>query len=249
MLATTLRQHLFELDLHGFTVIPDVLQTNQLDAINSANTRLLETHGEDLVFHGRAGHLANCVALDPVYFPCIDHEKVLPVIEGILGTEIILGSLNSRVVRPGEGDQAFHADIPNQLRKSGAPVMVNTVWALVDFTAQNGATRIVPGSHRHPDTVPPTDLTMTFIHRAEMSAGSVLVFNGQCWHAGSANHGKAPRPALFGHYRVSSWMRFQCDPHRGFQPEWFDQLNDRQKRLLRMQKGPGHPTSSDYDEG
>ncbi|MFP6744657.1 MAG: phytanoyl-CoA dioxygenase family protein [Alphaproteobacteria bacterium] len=39
-----------------------------------------------------------------------------------------------------------------------------------------------------------------------MKAGSVLVFNGQCWHAGGANHSDTPRPALFGHYRVRPWM-------------------------------------------
>jgi hypothetical protein len=43
-------------------------------------------------------------------------------------------------------------------------------------------------------------------------------------------------------------MRFQCDPHRGFPPEWLDRLTERQKALLRMHRGVGYPTSSDYDD-
>lgn len=248
MPVTTLDQHLFELALHGFTVIEDVLTADQLAAINAVNGRLLESHGEDLVFHGRAGHITNCVALDPIYHQCIDHEKVLPVLEGVLGPDIILASLNSRIIRPGDTDQGFHADVPAQFRKSGAPVMANTIWALCDFTEANGATRIVPGSHRHELGAPPEGAAIPIVHRAVMTAGSVLVFNGQCWHAGGANRSDVPRPALFGHYRVWPWMRFQCDPHRGFQPAWFEALNPRQKQLLRMQKGLGHPHSSDYDE-
>jgi len=43
-------------------------------------------------------------------------------------------------------------------------------------------------------------------------------------------------------------MRFQCDPHRGFRPAWWGRLSERQKRLMRMHKGLGHPHSSDWDE-
>ena len=120
---------------------------DEVAAIRAVNERLLEAEGEDLVFHGRAGHITNLPTLDPIYFPCIDHPKVLPLLEAVMGRELILASLNSRIVRPGEGKQSLHADVPEQFHRHGAPVMMNTAWMLDDFTAENGATFIVPGSH------------------------------------------------------------------------------------------------------
>ena len=243
-----LEQQLFDIEIFGFTLVRDVLSAAEVAAIRAVNERLLNSDGEDLVFHGRAGHITNLPTLDPVYFPCIDHPKVLPLLEAVMGHELILASLNSRVVRPGEDRQSLHADVPEQFHRHGAPVMMNTAWMLDDFTEENGATYIVPGSHHSARRQPPEGLAVEFVHRAVAPAGSVLAFNGQCWHAGGENRTTHSRHALFGHYRVAPWIRFQCDPHRGFPPEWFAQLTDRQKELMRMHKGLGHEHSSDYDE-
>jgi len=248
MTDADLAQRLFELELHGFTLLEGVLSAAETAALRAAGERLLASHGEDMAFHGLAGHIANLPVLDPVYFPVIDHPRVLPLLEAAIGPDLVLASLNSRVVRPGEGAQAFHADVPLQLRKHGAPVMMNTIWMLDDFTLDNGATRIVPGSHRSALPAPPEGLEIPLVHQAVAPAGSVLAFNGQCWHAGGANRARRPRHALFGHYRVAPWMRFQCDPHRGFDPAWWPLLSARQKRLLRMHKGLDHPYSCDWDE-
>jgi ectoine hydroxylase-related dioxygenase (phytanoyl-CoA dioxygenase family) len=83
---------------------------------------------------------------------------------------------------------------------------------------------------------------------ATAPAGSVLVFNGQCWHGGGANTGDRDRHAIFGHYRISPMMRFQLDPHHRFPEEWLDLLTDRQKQLLRMENGVGVPHGADHYE-
>lgn len=243
-----LRQALFEVELYGFTLIENVLSPDEVSALRAVNERLLEREGDDLEFMGRAGHIANLPTLDPIYFPLIDHPRVLPLLEAVMGEDLILASLNSRVVRPGEGRQSLHADVPERLHRSGAPVMMNSAWMLDDFTEDNGATVIVPGSHHMGRRTPPDDLVVTRTVRAIAPAGSVLLFNGQCWHAGRENLTDRPRHCLFGHYRIADWTRFQLDPHRAFPAAWFDRLTERQKRLMRMQKGLGHPHSSDYDE-
>ena len=79
---------------------------------------------------------------------------------------------------------------------------------------------------------------------AAAPAGSVIVFNGQCWHGGGANTGNTNRHALFGHYR-KHMLVFQIDPHDGFPPEWLDTLNDRQRQLLRMVNGLQAPHAAD----
>ncbi len=148
---------------------------------------------------GRAGHISNLPTLDPIYFPLIDHPRVLPLLEAVMGENLILASLNSRVVRPGEGRQRLHADVPEGLHRAGAPMMMNTGWLLDDFTEENGATFIVPGSHHMGKRNPPDDLAVTRVVRAVAPAGSVLVFNGQCWHGGGENFSDRPRHCLFSH--------------------------------------------------
>ena len=74
----------------------------------------------------------------------------------------------------------------------------------------------------------------------------MLVFNGQCWHGGGANRSDTIRRAVFAHYRVAPWMRFQCDPHDGFSQDAWERCNPRQRALLRMEQGLGQPNSADY---
>ena len=243
-----LARQLFEIDLHGFTVVECVLSRDEVAAVRAVNERLLGEHDEDMDFNGRAGHVSNLPRYDPVYLPLIDHPKVLPILEAAMGRDLILGSLNTRVVRPGDGEQKLHADIPDRLRRDGPPVMMNTVWMLDDFTEEMGATRIVPGSHRMATRHPPEGLEPAIVYQAVAPAGSVLIFNGQCWHAGGANRTDRNRHALFGHYRIDEWMRFQCDPHAGFPQAMFDALNQRQKELLRMTRGLGHAHAADYGD-
>ncbi|MGA0362361.1 MAG: phytanoyl-CoA dioxygenase family protein, partial [bacterium] len=123
--------------------------------------------------------------------------------------------------------------------------MCNTVWMLDDFSPRNGSTRIVPGSHKSGMAGPPDGFTVQHVFQVTAKAGSVLVFNGQCWHAGGNNQTEVNRHALFGHYRKSSLI-FQVDPHDGFPAEWYDLLSPRQRELLRMEHGLGVPHAADY---
>jgi ectoine hydroxylase-related dioxygenase (phytanoyl-CoA dioxygenase family) len=113
------------------------------------------------------------------------HENVLPVVEGVLDPGCLVSSLSSISIGPGEKAQPIHSDdmlIP--LGKPHAPIICNSMWALTDFTERNGATRLVPGSHKLPspqygaacDSIP-----------AEMRKGSVLIWDGALWHGGGAN--------------------------------------------------------------
>ncbi len=242
-------QQLNELRFFGFTVLEDVLPADTVRALHDFVMATEPDIGVDTLYRGRARHLANLVTLDPMFFPLIDHPRVLSVIEGTMGSEIILGSLNARVVYPGDPDQGLHSDVPVPLLRHGeAPLMMNTIWALQDFTAANGATRVVPGSHNSGLRVPPSDFHIPFVHKAEIRAGSVIVINGQTWHGSGENRSDTPRAALFGHYRFAHWLRFQCDPHDRFDPAWLPMLSDRQKTLMRMIDGLTGQHGADFYE-
>jgi ectoine hydroxylase-related dioxygenase (phytanoyl-CoA dioxygenase family) len=89
-------------------------------------------------------------------------------------------------------------------------VVLNTMWALDDFTPDNGPTRFVPGSHRWgrggiPDREPTTDDP---IEHALMPAGSVAFYVGTIWHGGGANRTDQPRHGVILEY-VAAWLRAQ----------------------------------------
>lgn len=239
-----LQQAFWEMDVYGFTLLESVLDSAEIEAMRQSLTHWEAQVGDEQRFLGRAGHVSNLVALDPVFHPIIDHPRTLPIIEYVLGQAIILGSLNARIVRPGDPVQGLHSDIRADLLNPVSPVMVNTVWLLDDFTAENGGTRIVPGTHRSGLAGPPEGMEVKYVHQLIAPAGSVLVFNGQCWHGGGANQTDRKRHALFGHYRKDALM-FQVDPHDHFDEEWLDELSPRQRQLLRMTNGVGVPHASD----
>ena len=243
-------QQVTELEVYGFTVLEDVLSSAQVTALRDFVLAEEARIGVESKHRGSARHLANLVGLTPLAFPLIDHPRVLPLVEAIMGRDLILGSLNARVVRPGDGKQTLHSDVPLPLHRYGAdpPVMMNTIWPLHDFTAENGATRVVPGSHQSRLQEPPAGFETRHELQAIVPAGSVIVINGQTWHGGGENRSDAKRAALFGHYRYGQWMRFQCDPHDGFPEAWHGQLSERQKELLRMKDGVTGRHGADFYE-
>ncbi len=243
-------QKLTELRVFGFTIIEEVLDDKSVARLRDFVVKAEEGIGVDTGHRGVARHVANLINLDPMFFPLIDHEKVLPYIEAIMGRDLILGSLNSRLVRPGDGKQTLHSDIPLPLHQYGthAPIMMNTIWPLHDYTIDNGATFVVPGSHQSHLQEPPPGFELRYDMQAVTPAGSVIIINGQTWHGGGENRTESIRAAMFGHYRYGQWTRFQCDPHDQFPEAWLELLNPRQKQLLRMTEGVTGRHGADFYE-
>jgi ectoine hydroxylase-related dioxygenase (phytanoyl-CoA dioxygenase family) len=85
----------------------------------------------------------------------------------------------------------------------GFEVQLNTIWAMTDFTAQNGATRIIPGSHRFDDGLKFEEKNT---EPAEMAKGSVLFYTGSVYHGGGANRSDVTRCGINLTYSLS-WLR------------------------------------------
>jgi hypothetical protein len=133
-----------------------------------------------------------------------------PLVLGVLDRVLEHYQLSAPVgiqIGPGEKAQVLHRDEGvYPLPRPHPPVVVNSMWALDDFTEANGATRLVPGSHRwEPDRQPgPGTETVA----AEMPAGSVMFYLGNLWHGGGANRTDQPRLGVILEY-VVSWLRPQ----------------------------------------
>jgi ectoine hydroxylase-related dioxygenase (phytanoyl-CoA dioxygenase family) len=194
------------LDRDGYAVLPGVLSEEQLDAIRTRLAELLVAEGDQagLEVHQEAGtnRLADLVNKGPMFKPCFTDPRVLACVGHVLG-DFKLSSLNFREALPGQGLQALHADYGGPAPASGFQVC-NSIWLLDDFTADNGATRVVPGSHRS-DTVPRLAMPdPTAAHPDEVlviaPAGTVVVFNSHTWHGGTVNRTDRPRRALHSYF-------------------------------------------------
>jgi ectoine hydroxylase-related dioxygenase (phytanoyl-CoA dioxygenase family) len=154
----------------------------------------------------RTRRLFNLLARDALFARVPVHEAVLPAVERVLDPECLLSSLTAIEMHPGETAQPLHADdgsIP--LPKPHVPITCTAIWALTDFTEENGATRLVPGSHRAAHSPRKHERDAPSL-AAAMPAGSVLVCHGSLWHGGGANRSAARRLAIVCNY-CAGWLR------------------------------------------
>jgi ectoine hydroxylase-related dioxygenase (phytanoyl-CoA dioxygenase family) len=193
-----------QLDKLGYLVLEGFMSADLLARLRRRVEELFAEEGESAgsEFKPEPGcrRLANLVDKGAVFREILLDPVVLACVRRVLGDDIKLSSLNARSVPPdGSGRQPLHADMSAVADERGNWVC-NTVWMLDDFRPDNGALRLVPGSHRrrqlpgdvlsdplanHPDEVLVTG-----------QAGSVVVLNAHVWHGGSANHSAAPRTAV-----------------------------------------------------
>ena len=196
------------LDNEGYLVLPDFMGGDLLGRLRRRVEQLFDEEGDSAgsEFKPEPGcrRLANLADKGDVFREIILLPRVLELVRHVLGPDVKLSSLNARSVPPhGAGHQPLHADMSAIADEKGFWVC-NTVWMLDDYTADNGALRVVPGSHRwrklpkdaladplatHPDEVMVTG-----------RAGSVVVLNAHAWHAGMANRTDRPRTAVHGFF-------------------------------------------------
>jgi ectoine hydroxylase-related dioxygenase (phytanoyl-CoA dioxygenase family) len=131
------------------------------------------------------------------------HPLVLDVLDRVLGPAQ-LSAPTGIEIGAGERAQPLHPDDAiYPIPRPHPELVVNVMWPLDEFTAANGATRMVPGSHRWGDERPDA---ATATVAAEMRPGAALVYLGSLWHGAGANHTATTRLGVVLHYAVS-WLR------------------------------------------
>ena len=227
--------HLERMKRDGYTIVEDVLDPAEIAALRDDVWRLetaLATRPASNVFEGvRTTRIYNLLAHGAVYHQVAVHDRVLPIVEGVLDRGCLVSSLSSIAIGPGEAAQPLHADdqlIP--LPKPHVSIICNTMWALTDFTVENGATRFVPGSHRANRSPTPFGEPVE-TSAAEMPAGSVLVFDGSIWHGGGANQTTERRLGLAMNY-CAGWMRQQENQQLGIPREVAQTFGPRLRKLV-----------------
>lgn len=230
-----------ELDELGYTLIPGLVDPGWLRELRARVEELFEQEGENAGHEFKqephARRLANLVDKGEVFERVVSHPLLLELVEHVLGPEFKLSSLNARSTNPFAPEpQPLHADMGLLPDARGACVC-NSVWMLDDFTADNGATRVVPGSHRW-GRLPQTDLADLLAPHPQQiliiaPAGSVAVYNAHLWHGGTANRTNRHRRALHGFF-VRRDQPQQQHQKALLRPETQARLSPALRRLLAL---------------
>ncbi|MFE2996784.1 phytanoyl-CoA dioxygenase family protein [Nocardia sp. NPDC059246] len=190
----------------GYVILHDMLTPAELDRIRESVVPLLDRIGRNN-FEGHSTQRIYSVlnktrACDRI----ADHPRVLALLDRLFLPNYLLSMLQVINILPGEQAQMLHTDdgfypLPRPRKGLGAA----TIWAIDDFTAENGATDIIPGSHLWGDRLPgESDRREPVV----MPAGSCVFFVGTLWHGGGANRSPNPRLALTAQY-CEPWLRPQ----------------------------------------
>ncbi len=220
-----------ETEREGFAIIEGMLSAQEAAAIRTEVTEILEatpTGRND--FEGfSTRRIYNVFAKTRSFDRLATHPLILGLLDSILGPSYQLSAPTGIEIGPGETAQNLHTDDGvYPLPRPHDEVVVNTMWALDDFTEANGATRVVRGSHRWVDERP-DDSTPVLL--AEMPAGSMLVFRGSLYHGGGANQTERPRFGMILEY-VAGWLRPQENHLLGVPREVVRELPKRLQELL-----------------
>lgn len=227
-------KHAAQIAEQGYTVIEGAASTALVGELRAALDRVEREHALGYAgsrFEGyQTVRIYNLLAYGEPFWQVPLHAAVLPIAEQVLDPELLLSSLSAITLGPGQEGQPLHEDTQQiPLARPRPPIALNAMWALSDFTEANGATRIIPGSHRY-DGPPPFGAELPTV-AAEMPAGSVMLFDSQLWHAGGTNTTAERRYAISCYYCVG-WMRQQENQQLGVPMELAARMPRRLQELM-----------------
>lgn len=206
-------------------------------------------------FNGyKTQRLSAILALSRAAAELIAHPRALEIADAVLlphCSNYRLGSATGIEILPGEGEQVLHRDDDlYPIPIPGVEFQIGVMWALDDFTLENGATRVVPGSQ---GVKPISGYKPSDIVQAVMSKGSVLYYLGSIVHGGGANKSDAPRKGLINTYSLG-WLRQEENQYLTIPRGVADSYPDAVRRLIGYQAHgevlgvyPGDPDNNWFD--
>ena len=240
-----------QLDELGYVVLRNLMDSDFLRAAQQRVDELYEQEGDasgsEFKQEPQSKRLANVVNKGEVFLRVINTPEVLESMAHVLGPTFKLSSLNVRSADPhSDWVQPLHIDGGGLPDEKGYYIG-NSIWILDDFTVDNGATRLIPGSHRWRQK--PTDVLtdLTAPHPQEIlltgRAGTVVVMNSHLWHGGTANRTGSPRRAMHAYYTRSD------KPQQLYQKKYLDpglqaRLAPELRKLLALEDPDNDETSS-----
>ena len=266
VLQLSLALHLALRDVHdcGYAVIENVMTEGELDAYREIlSAHMAQSPTGRNVFEGTRTHrIYAMLAKDPVFAELVAHPVSLAWADHYLGQSCLLSACLAIYLQPGESAQPWHTDAGHtSLAPPHDLLGVSTFWALDDTTLENGATEVLPGSHRWSETEFPGVLKDQDFSTEEdatgdlgahpdavkvtMPAGSLMIARGDLWHRGGANRSDTARCLVTPQY-CAGWLRPLESMLLSVSPELAAALPERVRELLGYSI---HPPFMGYSDG
>lgn len=225
----------------GYVIVDDLVPHSLMDSISDELAPHLEATpmGYNAMIGTKTRRTGALIARSPACRTLIQDPTILGVCRDFLGHASAFQLMLTQVIsiEPGESDQSLHRD-QNAFDFYPFPddyhVQCNTLWAMTDYTAEMGATRVVPGSQIGDKK--PTEYTDGECLQAEMSRGSVLLYSGKIVHSGAANRSDRVRRAINVNYCVG-WVRQEENRFLSVPPDVARTLDDDLLKLIGYQEG------------
>lgn len=218
----------------GYAIIRDVLNAATLTELKGELKPHIDAAEPDgTAFLGsRTRRVINLFTRSSTCQQIAIHPVVLSVADRVLlpfCARYQLGYTGVMHLEPGEQAQPLHRDgrcYP--FANPCPPLILSTMWSVGDFTADNGCTRVVPGSHGWDDS---RQATSDEVVAAEMPPGSVLLYTGGVLHGGGENRSAQPRTGVAFHYALG-WLRQVENQYLALPPEQAKSLPATLQRLI-----------------
>ena len=225
----------------GCAIVERVVDDDVLDAIERELRPFLDataTGPDDFSGH-RTRRTGSLIARSPSFRPLANHPLVIGCLDEVLGDHATSYQLHLTQVidiGPDEPAQMIHRDqwaFDFFSFPAGFEVECHTMWALSDFTEENGATRVIPGSNGWADKLRPgVDDTVA----AVMPRGSVMLYVGSLYHGGGANHAATNRLGINVGYTLS-WLRQEENQYLACPPDIARTLDRDLAKLIGYARG------------
>jgi ectoine hydroxylase-related dioxygenase (phytanoyl-CoA dioxygenase family) len=210
------------LDRDGAIIIEGLADRPTMDDLEAELRPSIERtpNGEGLFFGLQTKRMGRLFQKSRTARGFATHPDVLPIVETILRrycSAIQINLTQAIRIEPGERRQILHNDdefFPVE-RRPGMEFMINALWAVSDFTRENGATRLLLGSHQKRIN---RDVVEEDLAVAEMPRGSLLIYLGSALHGGGANVSPAPRTGIVISYCLG-WLRQAENQYLAYPPE------------------------------
>jgi hypothetical protein len=190
-----------KLDIEGFAVLPQLVDGATCEKLARAIMKTADLEGDKAAMGGHLEHgvarVTGLLGRSDEFDRFVFNLQVLALVARILEADLQLSTLTARAPFLNGGDQELHRDW-HAPAAGGKYQAVNVIWALDQFTEENGAPRLAPGTHTMTETLDKTHEAVPTGRDIPiaMPAGSALVYNAHLWHKGGRNRSGARRVGL-----------------------------------------------------
>ena len=206
--------HFKQVEETGYTCLEQPVAPAMIDSLEEAVLRvaqeMVSKPGRN-AFHGHETvRVKGLINRGEIFEQFMIQPTLIALVESLLGRDVQLGSTQAVIIGPGETPQALRPDrghpplaLLGDASHSPVRTSLGVMLALTDFTKDNGATRVVPGSHR---ACTLSESEASDAVSVEIKRGDLLIWDASLWHGGGANQTDTRRIGLLT-YWVAGWIR------------------------------------------